>query len=396
VLATVMGFFFPTRMRLLFSKVLYLDTESAHVVLDATGRLLENDPDLNSFRAVILGKRAYFETIAEFPFSDTREIKSAVSLSPADYAPFETQMFFMRRLGRSRERTRVNLWFVRPWAVEELKSHSPWFIFPETALWSINDNKQPRLFCLDRGADQLMIHVNAEGAVHSSLGKNSGPQDFEAFCRSLGPQSRNCPVKQVSSRQQYFEQLTGSLEKAPLADLFVFFRWIPGHAAWDARFFRRAAASLSAVILLYLFIWAGLPLYVKQKLESENQVLSQNLGEVLDRQSDIETISNRIQTLAEPVESYLPKTALFDLLYEHMAGQSIVTRLTVAGRMVEIEGTSPRASDLLSTLSGLEALENVRLTRPLKKDRKTGHDQFSLSFSVIPGVFVNTSSPDGA
>jgi hypothetical protein len=64
--------------------------------------------------------------------------------------------------------------------------------------------------------------------------------------------------------------------------------------------------------------------------------------------------------------------------------------------MVEIEGTSPRASDLLSTLSGLEALENVRLTRPLKKDRKTGHDQFSLSFSVVPGVFAKTSSPDGA
>jgi hypothetical protein len=379
---------------LLFSSVLYLGRTP--VLLDRNGERIRENNAREGSRAVILGKRAYFETIAEFPFSDMKEIKAAVMLSPTDYAPFATDLFFIRKIGRSNDRTRVNLWFVRPGIIEEIRGSAAWFVFPETALWSIDDRAGPRLYCFHRETDRLMVNVDAHGAVRSSLAENSGEDDIEAFRRSLGPRVADCATESLDSLQDYFHELSARLSKASIADLVPFFKWMPGSSKPDSRLLRRTAASLSALIFLYLIACAGLPLFMKQKLTAENEALSASLGEVLNRQADIEAIQRRIQTLAGPLETYLSKTALFNLLYDTLTGRCTITRMTVAGRRVEIEGTSPQASDILSALSAVESFETVRLTRPLKKDRGTGHDAFSIGFYVKPGAFIESENKDGA
>jgi len=113
-------------MSWLFSRFLYLDKTA--VVLDRNGRELPEPALPGRYRAVLLGKHTYFETIAEFPFSDLKEITAAIRLSPGDYAPFHTDLFFVRRIGRQPDKTRVNLWFVRPETCDIIRRVHPWFI----------------------------------------------------------------------------------------------------------------------------------------------------------------------------------------------------------------------------------------------------------------------------
>lgn len=125
----------------LFSRVLYLD--NTPVVLDRNGRQVKEKELHAGFQAILLGKRTYFETIAEFSFSDLKDIKSAVAPARLDYAPFATDLFFVRKISRNQECTRFNLWFVRPGISDEIRQHRPWFIFPETAFWSMKKVTSP-------------------------------------------------------------------------------------------------------------------------------------------------------------------------------------------------------------------------------------------------------------
>ena len=383
--------FSRTLIRLLIPGVLYLDKTS--VVLNREGARQDENAAQKTCRAAILGKRTYFETIAEFPFDDTREIKAAVRLAPSDYAPFETDLFFMRKIGRRQDRTRVNLWLVRPRAAELIRQSAAWFVFPETALWTVAKGQTPRIECIERETDRLLVHVDAQGGVRSSLDENGSQASLETFQRSLGAQGAGCDIEQVSCERPYHAELLTRLFDAPVSNFLPFLRLLPAKTSFDARFARRAGAGLAALFLVYGALWAGLPMYLENRLARQNNALSDELGQVINRQSDIEAIKERIQTLSGPVADYLPKLPLFNLLYDCLSGSSVIKRMNVSGRRVEIEGTAPSASAMISTLSAKEAFANVRLTKPLKKDRNSGHDVFSVSLYVTPGAFVEKPAP---
>jgi hypothetical protein len=378
----------------LFSRVLYLDRTPA--VLDRNGRQVKEKELHTGFRTILLGKRTYFETIAEFSFSDLKDIKSAVALAPLDYAPFATDLFFVRKISRNQERTRVNLWFVRPGISDEIRQHRPWFIFPETALWSMDNGSFNCFYRLDQDMHQLMIHVDSEGGVRSSPAKNTSGQDnMQTFRMSLGPLGHDNPVIRFRSREEYFHALFKCLSEVSVMNLVPFFRYLPGQKKMDMKMLIRRAAGVLVIICLFMGIRSGLPLYMKYQLMRENTALTRDMGEVLDRQAEIEPIRKRIQVMAGPITGYTPKVMLLDQIYTSLADRNtVIRRLTVVDKQVEIQGLSPRASEVITILSAVPAFTDVKLTQALKKDPKTGHDIFSVSFSVKPDAFVNKGMPD--
>jgi len=344
---------------------------------------------------MILGKPAYYENVAAFPFTDLKEIRSAVAMDQTSYAPFATDMFFIRRISRSQEGARVNLWFVRPAYIEQIRRYPAWLILPETAVWSAGTDSRGRIYKVSRGGDQLMIHVDKDGIVRSSLAENR-EADLEGFQRSLGPDVKDCSVEHLESSEQYFNGFFSRLEDASVADLIPFLAWRTRVKKINPVFIKRAAASLLILAAGYGLLWAGLPCWMARQLEKENQQLSENLGEVIARQSEIEAMQTRINTLSGPIEAYLPKVPLFNQLYETIPDQATIRRLNIAGGRVEIEGRSEQASVVLTDLSNETFFENVQLTQPLKKDSRSGQEVFSVSFQVKPEALLQTAAKNGS
>ncbi len=371
--------------------VMYLDKEPVSLGSDG---VIETDAPLNrGCRILILGKHAYFETTAAFPITDLKEIKAAVTMDQAMYAPFATDLIFLRKIFRKNEHTLVNIWFVRPSAINIIEQLAPWIVFPETALWSLAEPHQSRLHVISRKDDLLMVHVDDDGAVRSSIAEDEDT-DFETFKRSVGPAAQNCSVERLESTREYFKALLSCLSDASITDFYPFFRWRPDFKNFNTPFAKLSILSLTILIFLYGSIWAGLPYWKYRQLIQENEKLSENLGDVLDKQAQIESIQQEIQQLAKPFEAYTPKLPLLNMLYQTISGKATIKRMTIAANFVEIGGTSPQASAVLSTLSAVTDIENVQLTAPLKKDRKTGQDIFSLSFRVKPNSFLEPAGVD--
>ena len=118
---------------ILFNRILYLGEKT--YLIGKEGEIKETgDNDTGGARLIILGKNLYFETLKTFPFSSTKDIRSAIKTDILAFSPFETDLFHVRRISETGERTNVNLWFVNKAGCEKLQALSPLFIVPETAL----------------------------------------------------------------------------------------------------------------------------------------------------------------------------------------------------------------------------------------------------------------------
>jgi Tfp pilus assembly protein PilN len=370
-------------MSWLFSRFLYLDKTAA--VLDKNGKELPEPALPGRYRTVLLSKHTYFETITEFPFSDLKEITDAIRLSPSDYAPFHTDLFFVRRIGRQPDKTRVNLWFVRPEACDIIRRAHPWFVFPETGLWATGSRNTARCLGLEKKDGTLMVHVDTDGAVRSTM-TSPGRADSQSFLRGLGPQGQDCPVETFSDLETYIQALLATVSGAgPLVLApFLQVRPVGGHGPL-VRAGLKTLTGIALLLVLFFGIRAGMAVYVLQELKQTNQTLTRDLGDVLEKEAKIRAIENRIQALSGPIVSYLPRTALLNQLYDLLSGKDIVIRrLTVVGNRVELQGVSDRASALLDTLASVSGFQDVQLTQALKKDSRTGQDIFSISFHVVP------------
>jgi len=367
----------------LFSRFLYLDKTA--VVMDRNGKELPEPALPGRYRTVLLGKHTYFETIAEFTFSDLKEIIAAIRLCPADYSPFHTDLFFVRRIGRQQDKTQVNLWFVRPEACDIIRRAHPWFVFPETGLWFTGSQKTARCLRLEKKDSALMVHVDTDGAVCSAM-TLPGRDGSQSFLRGLGPQGQDCPMETFSAPGAYIQALLATVSGTGPLVLKPFLQVRP--ASGDGALVRAGLWTLTGIALLLVLsfgIRSGMAAYVLQELKQTNQALTQDLGDVLEREAKTRAIENQIRILSGPVVSYLPRTALFNQMYDLLSGKDIVIRrLTVTGNRVELQGLSNRASALLDTLAAVPGFQDVLLTQALKKDTRTGQDIFSISFHVVP------------
>ncbi len=382
-------------MRYLSPTVVYLDKVPFNLGLD--GGVVSDNMPKKGCRIMILGKHTYHETTVTFPFKNPKEIKAAVSLDQTAYAPFTTDLFFLRIISRKQENTLVNLWFVRPSMIDAIHQASPWVIFPETALWSLADAHKPCLYIISRKDDQLMVHLDSDGGVRSSLAPNDD-EITDAFQKSLGPGGQNCPIERLVSYQEYYQGLLARLCEMSIADVSPFLGWRVDLKDFNTPFIRMTVISIAVWIILYGCIWAGLPYWKQRQLIQENEKLSANLGEVLHKQDQIESIQNEIKKLSQPMETYTPKVPLFNMLYQTLSGQATITRMRIAGNRVEITGLAPQASEVLSALSAVKAIDNVQLTAALSKNRQTGQEAFTLSFLVKPHIFfepVHSDSSEG-
>jgi hypothetical protein len=363
-----------------FKKILYLGPKNYLIYRD--GRVEETGSDFRgNIPLVVLGRKYYFESLKSFPISNLKEIRSAVKTDIASFSPFPTDRFFVKKIGHTDDSTRVNLWFVNRKFEVDVRLRSPFFLIPETALLSYIDERFPRIYAIHQyGEQSLAVCIDKDRGIKSMTLQADGV-DLVSFRRFIGPGAQDCPHRDIVKLEEYLALFPAILYNMPLPG----FRDFVNQDLFSFGFDKARLGIGLAVTACLFFLYTGLStslLYVEEKsLQEEDKTLSQNLAGLLKKQEQVDAHRKRQIELAEILNRYTYKLPLINLLGQRLPPDTTIHRMTVSGNRVEIRGTVPRASELLSSLSRSAEVKGARFSSPLREDKKTGMEQFVLTFS---------------
>ena len=335
--------------RLLFNTILYYGPE--RYLFGTDGQIRKAGEDCpKRVGIVVLGKRHYFEISKTFPFSSMKDINSAVRMDISSLAPFQPERFFARKVSEEDGRATLNIWFVDPELSDTLDALSPRLIIPESALLPFADERAGKLFVIERGGENLLVHAGPNLLVKSMTGRK-GDQALLSFRRTIGAEARDCTVTVVKGIEEYLSLLRGILETMPLKRMLPFVNRDRFSLSGSKRNLKWSLGTAAALICLFISLSFLFPYFAATRLASEDKALSRNLGEVLKTREDVEYYRNRGEGLARRINQYPYKIELVRDLNVLLPAKTKLKKLTVSGNMVEIRGATPKGSALLSALS---------------------------------------------
>ena len=360
-------------------KVLYLGQEK-NLIFSSKG--IEEVSRLNKekIRVVALGKEYYFETLRIFPFSNLKDIRSAVETDMGAFSPFETELFFVKKIQGEGGHSKVNIWFVLPDIARMIRDLSPFLIIPETALLSLRPNSGAVLYAINRGPEkEVFAYVGRDGSVRSTFTCFGNP-DLKDFRRSMGYEAGDCPVMEISDAEKYRQLLFNTFSAASIRNFSSFWNL-------DSLFsrFRWSTLKRGLIVTLFLFfIYTGLsmifPYQTAKKLVNEDKRISASLSGLLKKQGQIEDFERKQKILAEKLNACTGKMFVIKTINDALPARVCIRQLTISGNKVVIKGMAPKASQALAALSKAKGIKNTSFTSPLREDRKSGMEIFTLTF----------------
>ncbi|NIA10210.1 MAG: hypothetical protein GWP10_10930 [Nitrospiraceae bacterium] len=372
---------------LLFKKFLYLG-ESGYLI-HKDGRIEEVGIDYyGKVRLVIIGKQYYFEVLKTFPFSNIKEIKSTIETDITAFSPFETDRFFVRKIGVTDESTKVNLWFINKGIAEKLSRLSPLFLIPESAFLSFLDGDVASIYAIhnishDKNHETLYVYIGADRVVKSMILKE-GEGDLQHFRRSVGGKAGDCSVKDIPGVMEYFSLFPDILYGMPVQGLLCFLNLDSMSLKVNKKPLKRGLVITAALFCIYTASSVLLPYFVARHLQEENRVLSLHLSGLLNKQKMAGTYHKKQKELVEKINGYTYKLPLLNLFNTILPKETTIRQLMISGNVVEMRGTAPKASVVLSVLSQGKGVKNARFSSPLREDKKTGMEIFTLTFVYDP------------
>jgi hypothetical protein len=339
--------------------------------------LIKSDEKTNP-RVVFLSRSVCFETVKQFPFSATRDIKDAIMSDILEYCPFETDLFFIRKIHEKDGKTAVNLWFVLQQAADIVFRLTPWLIVPETFLLSTLADASSGVFQAAKpGGQTLYFYVNKKSALKSAQTQNA--MEANAFLRTC-PVFSDTPVKQIAGENEYTTFLEALFLKTPLRKLLIFVNRKLHDPGTYIKNGVRCAYACMILVLLY-FTAAGYLVYQKKEalIQQDTRLSRQTAGleEKVEMLKEKTALLEEMQTL---VASYQPRTNILALVLEHVPEKSRITHLTISGNTVEIQASAPDASRFMDALVAGKHVSRPEFTSPVRKNSKTGMDSFTILF----------------
>ena len=207
-----------------------------------------------------------------------------------------------------------------------------------------------------------------------SLGVNPHWVDY-ATALSAFPQSQGSynllPARfrqQTSKLSQSIQWLTGILVLLLACAVLVWPVWQEG----------QAVDSLKARI---------------KQLQKQNQIVDA-------QQSEIDAIHAETQKLIDIKSSSPALLAVLNELSHLLNDETWLTHMHFADNQLQIQGQSPAASTLISTLEASDFFSSVSFVSPLTQDKTTGRERFQISMTVTAPVKTladedsQTANPD--
>ena len=201
-------------------KIFYVGKKYYHIKRDFSIEEVAQDY-LKRARVIVLGKRFYFETSKKFPFSNMKDIKSAIAIDMLSHSPFKTDRFFIKKIEKKNGEVILNLWFIEEGIYKKLSSLSPLIIIPETALLPFLNQGKGVFYKINRENEELLVYSGANGMVKSIRG-GIGKNNIKNFKRSIGFEAKDLPEKDIRRSEEYFDLFPGLISNISIKNLFYF------------------------------------------------------------------------------------------------------------------------------------------------------------------------------
>ena len=325
---------------------------------------------------VILSKDTYFETQKSFPFAPMADIRGAVASDINAYVPFDSPLFFIKKIYESQGKTRVNLWVVKKDVARRVRKLSPVLILPETLVVALAQDRLPCLVNVTKEGDkEILVYADKTRAVKSvdTKGESSIRDSFVRTC-----DREAISLSQKISKEELTKLLKPAVLNMPMGQAGQFF---------NTEAYSLAQAGKTGLKYLYLglfifMVYTGISSWLiyqkKNQLEGLEISLSLEMGALEGKRADLESKVAQLQEIKAIVESYQPRTALLKTIMAAVPKGVLIRRIRISGHTVELEGAAPDASELMENLGKLKQVTGTRFTSPLRKDQKTGLDRFKL------------------
>jgi hypothetical protein len=335
---------------------------------------------LKRARVIVLGKKFYFETSTKFPFSNMKDVKSAIRIDMSSYSPFKTDRFFIKRIGKKNGEVTLNLWFIEEGIYKILSPLSPLIIIPETALLPFLNRGKGLFYKINRENEELLAYSGANGMVKSISG-GIGKINIRNFKRSMGPDAKDIPEKDIRSPEEYFTLFPSLISEISIKNLFYFANTDLFSIWLKKKYLKIGLVSMAIIVLLYGGALGIFLNYTKNELKKEDKRLSSSLSELLKTQEKTDYYYKIQRELTSKINSYVPKLPLLNIINDILPEKTIIRHLSVSGNVVQIKGIAIKGSDLLSVLSKTRGITEACFTSPVREDRKTGMESFAIRFS---------------
>lgn len=132
-----------------------------------------------------------------------------------------------------------------------------------------------------------------------------------------------------------------------------------------------------------------------KQLEKQNHIVDA-------QQSEIDAIHAETQKLIDIKSNSPAVLAVLNELSHLLNDETWLTHMHFADNQLQIQGQSPAASTLISTLEASDFFSNVSFVSPLTQDKTTGRERFQISMTVSAPIpkpaedEAQTANPDDA
>lgn len=330
--------------------------------------------------AIILGKKFYFETSKQFPFSNIRDLRSAIAIDTLNYSPFKTERFLIRKIGKKNGETLFNIWFIEEEIYKDLLRLSPLIIIPETALLSFLGKGGGAIYKINREHEDLLVYIGGNGIIKSVSGGN-GKNDVKNFKRSIGYEAKDLPEIDIARPEEYFGLFQRLISHITLKRFFYFANPNLFSVRLNKKYIKIGLTSIGIIFLLY---GASVGIYVshaKNELRMEDDRLSLNLSGLLKKQERTDYYHKISKELASNINAYTYKLPILNMLNDILPERAVIRHVSISGSIIQIKGTSTKGSDLLSILSKTRGIKGAGFISPVREDRKTGLENFEIRFN---------------
>ncbi len=350
---------------------------------------------------VVLGKSHYYETVKTYPIASLRDIREAVELEAEDICPFSFGRVYLRHFKQGEGRSLVQIWFIKQESLDLVEPFKPYFVVPETALMAYADARaevegaggpggeradgRGMIFSIPKGDWSLLCFVSARGVSVSYETREKDPGNAKAHFRQMvGHEAATASEVDVSFPSPYLGSLHRWLARLGPRDLFQFLHHNPFFLSeGDRKTLKRWAACAGALVPRYGLTYSVFLANTGQRLEEEHGRLGKANAELTVMEEQLREKKKVYQEIAMKVRGAPSMVGLFTILNEKLPQGALLNFLRVTGSDVEIRGTAPKATEVLTVLNGVPGVEGPRFVASVQKAQEVeGHETFVIGFRI--------------
>lgn len=326
---------------------------------------------------LIVGRQHYFETTKEYPIANLKDVKQAIELDDS-VAPYDgVKLYKIERIDDKKHR--ATLWVIPKTLLEKFAS-KPFFIFPESYLFSLASNSQSETFSVEIADRQLFISKNNNG-LYSAV-KSQNIPSLQSFAVSTGDFSEGLLAGSVYQKEESLSLLRTGLKKLLLSN-FTAFALPRDKKSWRDYPWKSISAICTFSLIFYLGSVSTWLVYKDWQLSSAIEEMRSRTSTSLNAQKAYQKELGDLEHLNMPIEQAEDYWQVWPLVI--LIGQSgtEVRAVQYKNQAYTIRGTSAKdkkATEVLAQISAYQNVSSASFSQPVREYR--GREEFVITLNI--------------